>query len=550
MSMSLSACLIILAVIVVRAFFIHELPKKTFTALWGIAVYRLLIPFSVKSDLCIWNIADILRARLQTTSAVAAPPPPEIPMGDVISDLAQTLSTTPAISNPSPAAINIAGVISAIGSTSLPWYFWLWLAGSCTCALYFLITHLRCLDTYKTALPVENSFINQWLGAHPLRRKVLIRQSDKIDAPLTYGIIRPVILFPSSTDWHDETCLLCIMAHEHAHIRRFDVLLKWLLAAALSLHWFNPLAWLMYAFANRDIELACDEKVVREYGEKAKSVYALTLISMGEKRRRLTSFCGNFSKGAIEERMIALMVTTKITITRVLLALILVSSVAILFATAKAESKVPGPVPPDFEVGTIFTSLSDASLTKRYEDNIWKNYELELETAEWNWYSEKEYLVLMEDANAEYRFSNYASDKIYPAALMMLDKEPAKLMQTLADIRNGIKVSRPKHIHLVDRGEPTADMLNEWIMWYCFSYVVKDKDGSEVDLGLFETRDDLFAALKEHYQQEVEKGSLTQAEADRLYKQIAHQTRNNDEMHLQDKLQIARSYSFIAQRNI
>ncbi len=90
-----------------------------------------------------------------------------------------------------------------------------------------------------------------------------IRQSDRIAALLTYGVLRPVVLIPKQTDWTDETRLKVILTHEFVHIRRFDTLTKLLLAAALCIHWFNPFVWVMYVLANRDIELSCDETVVR-----------------------------------------------------------------------------------------------------------------------------------------------------------------------------------------------------------------------------------------------------------------------------------------------
>jgi beta-lactamase regulating signal transducer with metallopeptidase domain len=135
------------------------------------------------------------------------------------------------------------------------------------CALFFLVTHLRCRKVYKTALPVDNEFMRQWLSEHPTKRRVQIRQSDKIATPLTYGVFRPVILLPKTTDWTDETRLRYILTHEFTHIRRFDTLTKLALAAAVCVHWFNPLVWVMYILANRDNELSCDETVSGHSGK-------------------------------------------------------------------------------------------------------------------------------------------------------------------------------------------------------------------------------------------------------------------------------------------
>ena len=136
-----------------------------------------------------------------------------------------------------------------------------WLTGMCACSLIFLIVYLKCYREFKTSLPARNDSTMRWLQEHELRRTVQIRQSDRIQAPLTYGVFRPVILLPKSINWTDEAGLKAILTHEFTHVRRFDSLAKLVLTAAVCVHWFNPLVWVMYALANRDIELACDEAV-------------------------------------------------------------------------------------------------------------------------------------------------------------------------------------------------------------------------------------------------------------------------------------------------
>lgn len=132
-------------------------------------------------------------------------------------------------------------------------------------------------------------------------------------------------------------------------------------------------------------------------------------------------------------------------------------------------------------------------------------------------------------------------------------KERARYMQTLADINNGIKIAKFKQIFIQDPG-PQFDSYNLnnllpgnsrgcIITWYCFSYSFTDPAGNEVDLGLFETRDQLFAALWQYYGQEVAEGRLTPAEATGLYNDIAHTTRNIDEAPLMEKLLNYQTYN-------
>ncbi len=140
-----------------------------------------------------------------------------------------------------------------------------------------------------------------------MKRPILVRQSDRISAPLTYGIFRPVILMPKKTDWKNEKQLQYVLSHEYVHIYRYDTVTKLIVTLALCIHWFNPFVWVMYILFNRDIELACDESVIRQFGEKSKSAYSLMLINMEATKSGLLPFCNNFSKNAIEERITAVM---------------------------------------------------------------------------------------------------------------------------------------------------------------------------------------------------------------------------------------------------
>ena len=105
-------------------------------------------------------------------------------------------------------------------------------------------------------------------------------------------------MLPGHTDWKDERSLQFVLQHEYVHIRRYDA--AWKLAAVLAvcMHWFNPAAWLMYVLLSRDMELSCDEGVVRKLGGESSGAYALTLIEMEEKKSGLAPFC-YFSKNAI-----------------------------------------------------------------------------------------------------------------------------------------------------------------------------------------------------------------------------------------------------------
>ena len=327
LQMSFSAAVLIIAVIIVRALTLYKLPKKTFLILWGVVICRLLIPFSIPSRFSFYTGIDILRRASTETMHFTVP---------------SITTGIPYISNGTSdmGVVDIGKVadsgISTISISISPLVV-IWLIGMCVCAIFFITTYIKCRREFKTALPVENDIIAFWQQKHPLRLPVQIRQSDRIKAPLTYGILSPVLLLPQATDWEDETKLQYILTHEFVHIKRFDALTKFLLTAALCIHWFNPLVWIMYVLANRDIELSCDETVVRTFGEPQKSTYALTLIELEEKKSRLIPLSNNFSKNAIEERITAIMKIKKYSIPIIVVAMLLVVGVTVGFATSNAK---------------------------------------------------------------------------------------------------------------------------------------------------------------------------------------------------------------------
>lgn len=327
LQMSFAGGVMILAVTVIRALAINLLPKKTFGALWGIVVARLLIPISVPAAFSVYSLL------CGHTSAIGT------------------------AENPQATQILTVGTTGQLGGISkdVPVWTVIWVIGMSACALFFAIAYRRCRQEFRTSLPVDNDFIRNWLNAHRQRREISIRQSDRFSAPLTYGIFRPVILMPTSTEWENTESLQYVLAHEYVHIRRFDSVMKLMLVAALCAHWFNPLVWAMYILANRDIELSCDETVVHLFGESSKAAYARVLISMEETQSGLTPLCNNFSKNAIEERITAIMKIKKKTIGSFVLAGFIVAGTATAFATsANAQSQQAASVEQDGKIEIAF----------------------------------------------------------------------------------------------------------------------------------------------------------------------------------------------------
>ena len=323
--MSILGGVLILAVIVLRALALNKLPKGTFLALWAVAALRLLFPFSIPSPASVYNLADIV----ETPAAVPAAQVSPLPAMDF------TPSAVPA----APAAL--PSPAPEAGTAVDPWLL-AWIVGMIACGVFFLVSYLRCRREFRTALPVENTELRVWLEDQRLRRTVSIRQSDRVDAPLTYGLLRPVILLPRN--WEQEPQLNYVLTHELAHVRHLDALWKLALAFTACVHWFNPLVWCMFVLANRDMELRCDEAVIRHLGLDSRSGYARALISLEEKKSGLGPFASAFSKNAIEERIIAIMKIKKRSLAAILAAVVLVCCVGVGFATSAAgKSDAPYP---------------------------------------------------------------------------------------------------------------------------------------------------------------------------------------------------------------
>ena len=318
LQMSFLGTVIILLIVVLRAVLINRLPKKTFLILWWIALIRLLVPFSIKSVTSIYSLlqsiySDINPVRTAQTTTF-------LPINGNMPEIANGLSEAMVQRTES---ISILSVI--------------WLAGLLLCFGFFAVSYIKCYREFRFSLPVENDILEAWKEKHPLKRSLSIRQTETIAAPLSYGVIRPVILMPKNTEWKNIYQLRYVLEHEYVHIRRLDMLTKLIMIAAVCIHWFNPLVWVMYILFNRDLELSCDETVVRRFGMDIKSVYATALISMEEKKSGLTPLCNSFSKNAIEERIRAIMKIKKTSKFAVIISAVLVICVTGGFATSASS---------------------------------------------------------------------------------------------------------------------------------------------------------------------------------------------------------------------
>jgi len=427
LQMSITAAILILAIIVVRQLAIHRLPKKTFIILWSVVLLRLLIPFFINLPVpaqpsveAINNIsmisvaetdnafnADVTYGTQPSTGIMPntgtqsyidiLPYSGTQPYTNILphSDTQSHTDTLPhSGSGPSTSImpntnsqphtdflsrINILEAITTFNAIlpnipeniapSLP-ITAIWIFGMLTVASFIFITHFRCRKEYKASLPIDNPYISKWLCQQKGVRNIQARQSDRITAPLTYGILKPIILFPKTTDWQNTARLQYILTHELTHIRRFDILIKWLLVITLCIHWFNPLVWAMYILASRDIELSCDEAVVRAMGESTKSSYAAALIGLEERRSVFAPLCTSFSKNLIEERIVSIMKIRKRSLVSLILSACLVMALTIgaltVFASSASDERLFDPY--DIPCESLYIEATPATPAELYAE--------------------------------------------------------------------------------------------------------------------------------------------------------------------------------------
>ena len=271
----------ILMVLALRLFLKKHLPRGIFPTLWCAAAVRLLLPITVPTHLSVWNL-------LHTPAAAQA--------NGVISDVLTPFPSLAASSTAKPAA-DIAGISPML---------LVWLVCAILLAAYFVIGYTCMVRRFRGTRLAPQPSIDALLDRFRFSRDPRICVSNSRRAPLTFGVFRPTVLLPEDLPVGDAQFRL-VLAHELAHIRRRDCLRKLLLTVCLCLYWWNPLVWLMVWLANRDMELACDEAVLRALGPDCKKAYALTLLDMAQRNPKSAPLCSGFAKSSAEERIRAIL---------------------------------------------------------------------------------------------------------------------------------------------------------------------------------------------------------------------------------------------------
>lgn len=281
-NMSLTASVVILAVLAVRLL-LRRAPKVFSYALWAVVLFRLLCPVSVTSAV---SLLGALGAPAQERSAVTSVV--EYVPADIVRDMAPAVtplpqepfpaepgenivSTAPSVTQPDAAPVSpLSGPVAVLTLT--------WLTGMALLLLYSVVSLLRLRRRLVGAVRLEDN----------------IYLADYIPSPFVMGLFRPKIYLPSTLT---ETERGYILRHEQYHLRRRDHVVKLLSFLALCVHWFNPLVWAAFILAGKDMEMSCDEAVVRELGEDIRADYSASLLSLATGRRIVAGMPLAFGEG-------------------------------------------------------------------------------------------------------------------------------------------------------------------------------------------------------------------------------------------------------------
>ena len=271
LNLSISASWLVLAVLVLRLIS-KRTPKWVNVLLWGIVALRLMLPFSVESALSLIPSAETV-----SPAVVQFDPAPTITSGVNIIDNAVNPSLSEHFAAVPTASVNPLYVWTEIAG-------WVWLIGLGAMLLYALVSYLRLRRRVSVSLCVrENIYL-----------------CDAISSPFILGVVKPHIYLPSGLD---EVQRQNVLAHEQAHLTRRDHWWKPLGFALLAVYWFNPVLWLAYALLCRDIELACDERVIRTMDESAVKTYSTVLLACSIPRKAVITCPLAFGEIGVKERV-------------------------------------------------------------------------------------------------------------------------------------------------------------------------------------------------------------------------------------------------------
>lgn len=300
LNISITASYIILAVILIRLIF-PKIPKKFICFLWAIAGIRLVLPFSVESVFSLIPSAETIQPVTGYTHGVhvnSGFSAIDTPVNDYLGDRYAEGITVP---------MNFKDTITSVAAV-------VWVIGIAAILIYGIISYIRVKKTVTGSVLLKD---NIW-------------QSENVVSPFILGVFKPKIYIPFNMDVETASH---VIAHENAHLKRRDHWIKPFGFLVLAVYWFNPLVWAAYILLCKDIERACDEKVVSQMSEEGRREYATALLECAVNRRRIAACPLAFGETGLKERIKGIMSYKKPAFWVIILAVIACIAAAVCFLT-------------------------------------------------------------------------------------------------------------------------------------------------------------------------------------------------------------------------
>ena len=307
-NLSITASWLVLAVILLRPM-LKKAPKAITVALWAIVGIRLALPFSIKS------IFSLVPSASTIPKEIVYAKEPTIDSGVSSINAIVNPIITETFAPPSElTSINPIQIFFAIAEN-------IWILGIIAMVIYAAVSYLRLYKRVRESLKhIDNIYI-----------------CDNIPSPFILGIFRPRIFLPSDMNKADTDF---VIAHEKAHLKRKDHFWKPLGFALLTFYWFNPILWVGYILLCRDIELACDERVIREMSKEDKAAYSSALLNCGMPRHMISACPLAFGEVCVKKRIKSVLNYKKPAFWIIIVALVITSAVAVAFLTDPKDGTV------------------------------------------------------------------------------------------------------------------------------------------------------------------------------------------------------------------
>lgn len=345
--------IMIITVLILRGLLKNRLPKFVFPILWGVILLRLLVPFSLSSPLSMkvpeFAQDNPFETAFAQNSAITEDIPADLPYQEAEISTPPMHGTGTEIVQEAVAEETFSISFSDYQPQNFyaPFVLFVYFIGIFVTAGILLAQKYRYSNRLKASLLVEhNETINALLREMDMGH-VLVFTNDAIASPLVCGLIAPRIYLPTRMDFGSTELLRHILCHESMHIRRRDNWLKFVMLITLCIHWFNPLVWIMSRYLASDLEMACDEAVLRLYERKdetedTKKSYAFSLLAMAISGSRPALLYSAFSKTEVEKRIQNILHYQKASVLLLAFSICLVLCGSVVFATGGQAPFYPG----------------------------------------------------------------------------------------------------------------------------------------------------------------------------------------------------------------